>query len=266
MSQLNAAFYCFAPLADLPRLREQWRPALEALGVKGTIILAPEGVNGFLAGSRSALEQALTLIREQPPLSCLEAKISESEQVPFDRLLLKLKPEIVTFRVPGSSPHEAPPAPRIQAEELAAWIEQKKDFVLLDTRNEYESRLGSFEGAHLPAIDHFVEFAAAAKELPESWKKKTVVSFCTGGIRCEKAAPYLQSLGFEKVLQLDGGILKYFEKVGGKGFRGECFVFDQRVALAPDLLPTGATLCSSCQGPIPAAASSCIHCQATKSS
>jgi len=262
MNQLNAAFYCFAPLADLPRLRAQWKPRLETIGVKGTIILAPEGVNGFLAGTRSALEDALTLIRSLPALAGLEAKVSESEQVPFEKLFIKLKPEIVTFRVPGTSPMEAPPAPRIQAEELAAWIEQKKDFILLDTRNEYESRLGSFEGAHLPAIDHFVHFAAAAKELPESWKKKTVVSFCTGGIRCEKAAPYLQSLGFENVLQLDGGILKYFEKVGGTGFRGDCFVFDQRVALTPDLLPSGASLCTACQGPVPKDCASCIHCGA----
>ncbi len=259
MNQLNAAFYCFAPLENLPSIREQWRPRLESLGVKGTIILAPEGVNGFLAGASSALNEALSLIRRVPALAALEAKESPSAEVPFEKLCIKLKNEIVTFRVPEASPLQAQPAPRISAEELHSWYEEKRDFVILDTRNDYEYRLGTFEGAHNPAIAHFVDFAEVAKTLPLEWKKKTVVTFCTGGIRCEKAAPYLQTLGFEKVFQLDGGILKYFEKTGGQHFTGECFVFDGRVALSNKLLPTGARLCPRCQGPVPASSAACIH-------
>lgn len=260
MSQLNAAFYCFAPLEDLPSLKRDWSASLRKLGVKGTVILAPEGVNGFLAGTAQAIRDALLLFRSHPGLGSLQAKESVSETVPFQRLFVKLKKEIVTFRVPELSP-PAKPSARIAPEELAAWYDQGRDFLTLDTRNLYEARLGTFSGAHVPPIGHFVDFAEAAKALPEEWKKKPVVTFCTGGIRCEKAAPYLESLGFEQVWQLEGGILNYFEKVGGAHWSGECFVFDERVALGPDLRPTGARLCGKCQGPVPAAAARCIHCE-----
>lgn len=261
MTQLNTAFYCFAPLEDLSSLRQAWRARLGELGLKGTIILAPEGVNGFLAGSASAMAEALRIIRSLPPLSELTAKESVSESIPFEKLCIKLKKEIVTFRVDALSPPTRSSA-RIQPAELAAWYAQGEDFIAIDTRNAYESKLGTFEGAHAPAIDHFVDFAEAAKHLPAEWKKKKVVTFCTGGIRCEKAAPYLESLGFEQVWQLDGGILKYFEQVGGVNWQGECFVFDQRVALGPNLLPTEARLCVKCQGPIPRGSPGCIHCEA----
>ncbi len=261
MTQLNAAFYCFAPLENTASLRAEWRPKLEELGVKGTIILAPEGVNGFLAGTASALREALALIRSLPVLSGLEAKESLSSEIPFEKLRIKLKKEIVTFRVPGVSPVEVAPAPRISAAELEQWYEENRDFIILDTRNSYEVKLGTFKNAVDPGIGHFVDFAEAAQKLPEDWKQKTVVTFCTGGIRCEKAAPYLQSLGFENVRQLDGGILKYFETTAAKNFEGDCFVFDGRVALDRKLRPTGATLCDCCQGPVPAASLTCLHCQ-----
>jgi UPF0176 protein len=263
MNQLNAAFYCFAPLENVASLRAQWRPRLEAIGVKGTIILAPEGVNGFLAGTASALRDALSLIRSFPVLEGLDVKESVSTYVPFEKLCIKLKKEIVTFRVPGMSPVETAPAPRIQPEELDAWYAEGRDFVMLDTRNSYEFRLGTFTNAVDPGLHHFVDFAAAAKKLPEEWKHKPVVTFCTGGIRCEKAAPYLQSLGFENVRQLDGGILRYFEKTNAANFRGDCFVFDARVALDSKLQATGAALCAACQGPVPSAVAECIHCHAT---
>jgi UPF0176 protein len=255
-NQLNAAFYCFAPMENLSSLREEWRPRLESLGVKGTIILAPEGVNGFLAGTASALRDALGLIRSLPALAGLQAKESRSSEVPFAKLCIKLKKEIVTFRVPVAATNAA----RIAPGELASWYREGRDFVALDTRNEYEYRLGTFQGAHNPRIGHFVDFAEAAKALPEEWKKKPVVTFCTGGIRCEKAAPFLQTLGFEQVYQLEGGILNYFEKAGREHWQGECFVFDQRIALDPRLEPTGARLCTRCQGPVPAREAACIHC------
>ncbi len=259
MSQLNAAFYCFAPLEDPPSLKREWHGKLMELGVKGTIILAPEGINGFLAGAAQSIREALSLLRSSPALGDLSVKESVSSEIPFQKLCIKLKKEIVTFRVPALSPPRAP-SPRMAPEELARWYEEGRDFIVLDTRNTYEAKLGSFQGAFAPAIDHFVEFAEIAKELPESWKEKPVVTFCTGGIRCEKAAPYLESLGFKQVWQLEGGILNYFEKVGGSYWNGECFVFDQRVALGPNLLPTRARLCRACQGPIPASSEICIHC------
>jgi UPF0176 protein len=254
LSFLNAAFYCFAPLRDLPRLRHDWRNRLDALGVRGTIIFAPEGANGFLAGAPDSVRTALTDLRTLPGFSGLTAKESYSKEVPFGKLSVKLKKEIVTFR------QDLPPAPtrRIAPGTLARWLDEGRDVVLLDTRNVYEVRLGTFAGAHAFAIDHFVEFAGLA--LPEEWKHKPVVTFCTGGIRCEKAAPYLASRGFTDVYQLEDGILGYFEKVGGRHWNGECFVFDQRIALGPDLAPTGARLCAHCQGPVPRARQECIHC------
>ena len=263
MPQLNAAFYCFSPLPQetLPELRAHWSRHLRGLGVKGTVILAPEGVNGFLAGAESSVREAISFFRSLPALSGLSAKESRSSEVPFQKLSIKLKKEIVTFRVEGVQPTAAA---RISPSELAAWYDEGREFVILDTRNDYEYRLGAFEGAHNPGLKHFVEFAEAAKTLPEEWKQKPVVTFCTGGIRCEKAAPYLASLGFREVYQLDGGILNYFEKEGGKHWRGECFVFDSRVGLNPELRPTGATLCPSCQGPVPEAEPACIHCSAAK--
>jgi UPF0176 protein len=253
-TQLNAAFYCFTPLENLAALRREWLTRLRAHGLKGTVILAPEGVNGFLAGPPAALQSALMDLRSLPAFAGLRVKESLSATTPFAKLLVKLKKEIVTFRQGSSetkSPHLAP-------EVLAKWLDEGREVVLLDTRNAYESRLGTFKGSHTPAIAHFVEFAGL--RLPEEWKSKPVVTFCTGGIRCEKAAPYLTSLGFKEVYQLEHGILGYFEKVGGRHFEGECFVFDQRVALGADLSPTGARLCTHCQGPVPAASADCIHC------
>ncbi|MGZ3684267.1 MAG: oxygen-dependent tRNA uridine(34) hydroxylase TrhO, partial [Bdellovibrionota bacterium] len=224
--------------------------------LKGTVILAPEGVNGFLAGAPDSLRAALEDLRSLPQLANLKAKESVSAEIPFEHLRVKLKSEIVTFR----SGEIKATARHLPAEELHRWLSEGRECVLLDTRNTYESRLGTFHGAHTPAIDHFVDFAATAASFPPEWKKKPVVTFCTGGIRCEKGAPFLASLGFEQVYQLEDGILGYFEKCGGDFFDGECFVFDQRVALGPDLLPTGARLCNACQGPVPAEKSHCIHC------
>lgn len=259
MHQLNAAFYCFAPLNDLAAIKREWLGRLKSLGLHGTIILAPEGLNGSLAGPPQALRDGLLVLRSFPGLEDLRCKESPSEHSPFRKLCIKLKKEIVTFRQPAVSP---PPkaASRLAPRELALWIAEKRDLVLLDTRNAYESALGTFEGAHTLPLDHFVDFAAAVSGLPEEWKRRPIVTFCTGGIRCEKAAPYLASLGFEQVFQLDDGILGYFEKVGAAHWRGECFVFDERVSLGPDLQPAGARLCRHCQGPVPRSASACIHC------
>ncbi len=261
MSQLNAAFYAFTALSGLPQLRERWLHDLKRLDVKGTIILAPEGVNGFLAGTENSLRDALTLLRREPGLEGLRAKESVSRAVPFRKLCIKLKKEIVTFRVPEFSPPRRA-SKRLAPTELADWYREGREFVALDTRNAFEASLGTFTHAATLEIDRFVDLAEAAKVLPAEWKKKPVVTFCTGGIRCEKAAPYLESLGFENVYQLEGGILGYFEAVGGKHWQGECFVFDERVALGPDLRPTGSTLCTECQWPIRAGGKRCEHCGA----
>jgi UPF0176 protein len=258
MRILNVAFYHFSPIAEPAVLREKLRAELSGSPLRGTLILAAEGVNGMWAGPEGEVRRALGLLCAEPGFAGLKWKESFSEKIPFAQLVFKLKPEIVTFRIPEVSP--PPPAGRISPAELLGWYESGKDFLVLDTRNEFEFKLGKFAQAESLQLKQFVEFASAARELPEEWKRKPIVTYCTGGIRCEKAAPYLNTLGFAEVYQLDGGILNYFEKVGGRHWEGECFVFDQRVALDPELKPTGAELCEFCQGPIPRRDEACPHC------
>ncbi len=260
MNFLNVAFYQFEAIADLGARRKELEELLVPLGVLGTVILAPEGMNAFLAGPEANVRRALAGFAKNPSFAGVAVKESFSPTLPFAKLSLKTKTEIVTFRVENFSP-PAKAATRLRPKELAAWFAEKEDFLMLDTRNEYEVRLGKFSGAHSLQLEHFVNFPEAAATIPEDWKKRKVVTYCTGGIRCEKAAPYLESLGFQQVFQLEGGILGYFEQAGGAHWEGECFVFDQRVAVTPDLSPSGAYLCSHCQGPVPEAAASCIHCQ-----
>jgi UPF0176 protein len=258
MRYLNASFYQFSALEDPAAWGRALREELRAFRLKGTLILAPEGLNGFLAGEPAAVRAALGALRAHAPFAGIDVKESESDEIPFGKFTVKVKKEIVTFRVPGHNPLESA-APRLTPKELARWYAEGKDFLVLDTRNEYEVRLGKFKGARSLSLKHFVELPSALAPELEAFRGKPVVTYCTGGIRCEKAAPYLRHLGLD-AYQLDGGILRYFEHQGGDNWEGECFVFDQRVAVAPDLSATGARLCRSCQGPVPAAAAACIHC------
>jgi UPF0176 protein len=258
MPFLNASFYCFSQIQDPDSAAAQLKWKMEALPIKGTIILAEEGINGFLAGEAPIMREALDFLKKSLDLKNFWAKESISETIPFQKLCFKVKEEIVTFRVPGFE-IEKSPAPYLKPEELASWYEKGEDFLILDTRNEYEVRLGTFEKAKSLNIDHFVDFPKALEDLGPEWKQKKIVTFCTGGIRCEKAAPYLRSQGLE-AYQLEGGIIHYFEKMGGKNWKGECFVFDERIALNPALEATGATLCPHCQGPNPRGTLKCMHC------
>ena len=242
----NAAAYLFAPLGDLKSLRDELRESCRSWDLKGTILLSTEGINLFIAGAEARVHQLLGRLREFPGLSRLEAKFSVSKHQPFKRMLVKVKKEIIAFGVPGIDPAQAP-APRVSPKQLAQWLDEGKPLMLLDTRNEYEVRLGTFRNARSVAIDHFRNFPAAVDQLKDLPKEETIVTFCTGGIRCEKAAPYLLQQGFRNVLQLDGGILKYFEECGDKHFQGQCFVFDQRVGLSSDLYESGHGLCYVCQ-------------------
>lgn len=254
----NVAFYQFVELENPESWKETFS-TLKEFGVKGTLLIAKEGMNGFLAGSEPAIEQSLQLIRDQSPFASLIVKDSFSDFNPYKRFLIKVKNEIVTFRQ-ECTPND-PRAKRISAAELARWYEEGESFHIIDTRNDFEFRLGAFEGAECLGIKHFVNFAERVKTLPEEWKKQKIVTYCTGGIRCEKAAPYMAEQGFEQVYQLDGGILKYFELMGGKHWRGDCFVFDHRVALNPQLQPSGLVLCEVCQNPIEYPSAPCIHCE-----
>ena len=227
---LNIATYRFVAIDNPGALKAALLPRAQALGLKGTILLAPEGINAFLAGAETVVRSFLALLDRDARFAGLNIKESWSETVPFARMKIKLKREIVTFRQPGLNP-VANPAPAITARELKRRLDAGEDIVLLDTRNDVEVAKGSFANAVFWGNRNFTEFADVARLHVDELRDKTVVSFCTGGIRCEKAAPFLLSLGATNVYQLQGGILRYFEQVGHDHYAGDCFVFDERIAL-----------------------------------
>jgi len=231
----NIAAYKFVAISDCEALRADLRRRCRELALKGTILLAPEGINLFLAGSRNALDAFLAGLHGDARFFDLLPKWSWSDFVPFQRLRVKVKAEIVTLRVAGIDPVAAP-APRLAARELKRWYEEGRDFAIVDTRNEWEYSAGSFDNAINPHLGNFCEFPRVGETLA-ALKNKVVVTYCTGGIRCEKAAPLLQLQGFREVYQLQGGILGYFEECGGAHWRGDCVVFDDRGALDPHLRP-----------------------------
>jgi UPF0176 protein len=238
---LNIAAYHFVPIEDPAALASQVRTLAEAGDLRGTVLVAGEGINIFLAGTESAIRVFLDALREDPRFADIVVKESRSQAQPFGRLKVKVKREIIAFRRDQSSPLEGR-APAVQPEDLARWIEQGHDdsgrkLVLLDTRNREEIEHGTFSGALTLPIDNFTDLPEALTPHRSALADAVVVSFCTGGIRCEKAALWMQAEGMANVLQLEGGILGYFERVGGFGYDGRCFVFDERVALDAELKP-----------------------------
>jgi UPF0176 protein len=232
---LNISAYRFVELPDAPALRERIHERALAAGLKGTVLLASEGINLFLAGPADALRGFVAWLREDTRLAELETKESWSEAVPFGRLRVKVKREIIRMNHPAIRP-QAGRAPAVDAATLARWLDAGHDdegrpVLTLDTRNAFEVDQGRFSGALDWRITKFSEFPAAALAHRAQMQGKTVVSYCTGGIRCEKAAIFLREAGVEHVWQLDGGILKYFEQTGGRHFEGHCFVFDEREQL-----------------------------------
>jgi len=241
MSTLNLATYYFWPIPDPEATCAALKAAGLRLGVKGTILITPEGLNAFLAGDEKACREMLMALRAVPGFATLQAKESWSEKVPFKRLKVKVKKEIIRMDHPTICPVEGR-APAIDAKTLARWLDQGcddagKPVVMLDTRNDFEVDYGKFGNAIDWRIQKFTQFPKAVQDHRAELEGKTVVSYCTGGIRCEKAALYMHELGLNNVLQLDGGILKYFEETDGRHWQGNCFVFDEREALEPDLNP-----------------------------
>ncbi|MEN9723031.1 MAG: hypothetical protein RJB38_1017 [Pseudomonadota bacterium] len=250
MTYVNLAFYKFVELQDLTALRASLKEFCIARGLKGTILIGHEGINCTIAGSRQSIDELKSHLDSDPRFSMLPYKESVSDHQPFTRMLVKIKKEIIAF---GIDVHPATHrAPSVTPEVLKQWLDEGRDLILLDTRNDYETLTGKFKNAHELQIRTFRAFPEKAKELPEEWKDKTIVSYCTGGIRCEKAAPYLQQIGFKNVYQLEGGILKYFEECGGAHYEGECFVFDYRIGLNPGLHETETAHCPICQFPVTA--------------
>ena len=238
---LNIAAYHFVPVDDPAALAAQVRELAEAGDLRGTVLVAGEGINIFLAGAESAIHVFLDALRGDPRFADIVVKESRSRTQPFARLKVKLKQEIIAFRRDNASPLVGR-APVVAPEDLARWIEKGEDdsgrrLVLLDTRNREEIGYGTFSGALTLPIDNFTDLPEALTPHRSALADAVVVSFCTGGIRCEKAALWMQAEGMANVLQLEGGILGYFERVGGFGYDGRCFVFDDRVALDAELKP-----------------------------
>lgn len=246
---VNISTYCFAPLSDLKSLREELASSCREWGLKGTILLSPEGINLFVAGEEGAVDRLLDRLHSICGLEGLEPKRSWSEDQPFNRMLVRLKKEIISFGVETVRPAEYT-SPKIAPKELKKWLDEGRPVTLLDTRNDYEVKLGTFRGAVDPEIKTFRAFPDAVRKLPEDWKMQPIVMFCTGGIRCEKAGPFMEQEGFREIYQLDGGILKYFEECGGDHFEGDCFVFDQRVGVDPALRETSHAVCYACLAPL----------------
>jgi UPF0176 protein len=237
---LNIAAYRFIELADLPALRLQLLQTAGDAGLKGTILLAPEGINLFLAGEPAAVRGWMDGLRSDARFAGLATKDSFSASVPFGRLRVRIKREIIRMNQPTIQP-AAGSAPAVDAPTLARWLGQGRcdagrPVVMLDTRNAFEVDRGAFEGAIDWRLAKFSDFPAALAAHADTLQGKTIVSYCTGGIRCEKAAIWMREQGLPHTLQLDGGILAYFEQVpGAPGYRGDCVVFDDRQAVDADL-------------------------------
>ncbi|HSV53773.1 MAG TPA: sulfurtransferase [Burkholderiaceae bacterium] len=239
---LNISAYKFVPLDDTHTLRTRLLEQALADGLKGTILLAEEGINLFLAGPADAVRGFVAALRQDTRFADLQPKESWSASQPFTRMLVKVKREIIRMNHPAIQP-AAGRAPAVDAATVKRWLDQGHDdtgrpVVTLDTRNAFEVDHGTFEGAIDWRISKFTEFPDALQAHKAELQDKTVVSFCTGGIRCEKAAIYMREAGLEHVFQLEGGILKYFEETGGAHYSGNCFVFDAREALDPGLTAT----------------------------
>ncbi|HET7625280.1 MAG TPA: pseudouridine synthase [Verrucomicrobiae bacterium] len=264
----NIAAYKFAPLTDLGPLRQRLLGLCKSWSLRGTILLSPEGINLFVAGAPEKIELLLNELRSIPGLADLEVKQSASDHQPFNRMLVRLKKEIIAFGIEGIAPGQRT-SPKLPPKTLKQWLDEGRAITLLDTRNDYEVKLGTFKNARAIGVNHFRDFPAAVRELPPEMKEQPIVMFCTGGIRCEKAGPFMEREGFRNIFQLEGGILKYFEECGGAHYDGECFVFDQRVGVDPHLAETDSTQCFVCLVPLSKAeqedhryvpGKSCPHC------
>jgi len=248
------AFYGFTAMEGLPALQQELKALAEQGSVRGTILLADEGVNGTISGPDAGVTAILDRLRQLPGLGGLEAKFSRAEQQTFHRLKVRLKREIVTMGCPTVKPAEQV-GTYVSPEQWNALIADPETLVV-DTRNRYEVEVGSFAGAIDPGTESFREFPAWVEQtlrpLVEETQPKAIAMFCTGGIRCEKSTAYLLQQGFENVHHLQGGILKYLEEIPEErsSWQGECYVFDQRVSVNHQLQPGSYSLCHACGLPV----------------
>jgi UPF0176 protein len=251
MSQIVVcALYKFVALKNYQELRTPLLETMEANGVRGTLLLANEGINGTVAGTREGIDALLNWLQATPELAGLDYKESYTSELPFKRTKVKLKKEIVTMGVEGIDPNRVV-GTYVEPKDWNALISDP-DVILVDTRNDYEFQVGTFKNAVNPNTESFREFPQYVKEQLDPQKHKKVAMFCTGGIRCEKSTAYLKEQGFDEVYHLQGGILKYLEEVPQENtlWQGECFVFDDRVTVNHALEPGSYDQCNACRLPI----------------
>lgn len=246
---INLSGYRFVDLPDRDQLRAPLLNLCLSLDLKGTILLSHNGINFSISGIKESTESLIEYFDLDIRLAGIPLKLSQSDYQPYRRMLVKCKREIISLGQDDIRPSELT-GPYIAPKELQVMLDDGHDVLLLDTRNDYETRVGVFEGAISLDISSFRQFPQAIKSLPEEYKCRPLVMYCTGGIRCEKASTVMMKAGFEDVRQLEGGILGYFEQCGGTYWEGDCFVFDQRVALNPNLEETEFEMCFKCREPL----------------
>jgi UPF0176 protein len=246
---VNIAGYRFVELPDRNLLQTSLQTVCAEQNLKGTILLSLEGINFFLAGLQEQIDAFIAHLEQDQRFVGIELKVSYSDYQPFRRMNVRLKNEIISLGLDHIKPEQFT-GDEITPTEFKQWLDEGKEVLILDTRNDYEFRVGTFENAMELGIQNFRQFPRAVSEMPDNLKDKPVVMFCTGGIRCEKASVVMLDAGFTNVKQLKGGILGYFEEVGGAHWKGDCFVFDHRVALNPQLKETEITQCYACRTPL----------------
>lgn len=246
---MNIAGYRFVDLDDRDELQAMLRSLCLDLGLKGTVLLAPEGINFFLAGNQTSIEQFTQVLDKDGRFAEIPLKVSYTEYQPFNRMNVRMKNEIISVGLDHIRPADFT-GEELEPRDFKAMLDAGEPVHVLDTRNDYELRVGTFENAIDLDIRTFRAFPEAIQRLPESMKDEPVVMFCTGGIRCEKASAIMMEAGFTNVKQLKGGVLGYFEQVGGDHWNGDCFVFDQRVAVNPSLDETEVVVCFACREPL----------------
>ena len=246
---MNIAGYRFVDLDDRDELQAMLRSLCLDLGLKGTVLLAPEGINFFLAGHQTSIGQFTQVLDKDERFAEIPLKVSYTEYQPFNRMNVRKKNEIISVGLDHIRPADFT-GEELEPRDFKAMLDAGETVHVLDTRNDYELRVGTFENAIDLDIRTFRAFPEAIQRLPESMKDEPVVMFCTGGIRCEKASAIMMEAGFTNVKQLKGGVLGYFEQVGGDHWNGDCFVFDQRVAVNPSLDETEVVVCFACREPL----------------
>ena len=245
---VNIAGYRFIDLPDRDALRAPLLEHCLELGLKGTVLLSHNGINFFLAGTQKSIDEYIAHLEKDDRFRDIPIHVSYSEYQPFKRMLVRLKNEIISLGMDEIRPAERA-GQYIEPQEFKKWLDEGKEVMVLDTRNDYELRVGTFENAIDLDIKSFREFPESTQKLEQD-KSTPVVMFCTGGIRCEKASVVMENQGWENVYQIKGGILGYFKECGGAHWNGDCFVFDKRVSITPELEESDHVLCFECRNPL----------------